>query len=99
MLNGSGEVLITSRPPAFDKAVPAVIVPPTRPAASISAGSAVPSENAASNAPAGMRTKVCSESQNESKPGTLSATVSASNKRALAPITSGFSRSLMLSGN
>ena len=99
MLKGSGEVLIASLPPAFDSAVPAVIVPPISPATVTSAGSVTPSENAASSAPAGMRTKVCSESQNESKPGTLSATVSASSITPLAPITSGCLRISRLACN
>ena len=88
--NGSGEVLIASRLPALAKCVPAVIVPPINPAATIHAGSTSPSAKAASKAPAGMRMKVWTVSHSESKAGTLSAISSAKAMMPATPMTSGF---------
>ena len=77
--NGSGEVLIAMRPPDFVRWLPAASVPPRIAAASIVAPDASPNTLAASTAPAGMRTNVCTVSQNESNSGTLSATNSTTN--------------------
>ena len=96
--NGSGEVLMASRLPALAKCVPAVMVPPIRPAATIHAGSTSPSAKAASSAPAGMRMKVWTLSHSESKAGTLSAISSAKAMIPATPMTSGFCSTSRVNG-
>src|SRR5207248_9919001 len=71
--NGSGDVLMTARPPAFAKWLPAASVPPKIAAAIIVADDESPNTLAASAAPAGMRTSVWTRSHSESTPGILSA--------------------------
>ena len=87
--NGSGDVLMSARPPALVKCVPAVIVPPRSPAATVIALSESPVAPAASSAPAGMRMNVCTESQKLSSPGILSARNSIESRNPAAPITHG----------
>ena len=96
---GSGEVLISARPPAFAAWVPAVRVPPSRPAANIQAGSWSPSARAANNAPAGMRMKVWIPSQTESTAGILSARNSMVSMTPAVPSIHGFSRTWSAAGN
>ena len=69
LLNGSGDVLINMRVPALVACVAAVTLPPTRPAATTSAGVASPTAPAASMAPAGILMNVCSASHVVSTPG------------------------------
>ena len=56
--NGSGDVLITARPPALARWLPAASEPPTMAAASAAAADESPNTLAASAAPAGMRMNV-----------------------------------------
>ncbi len=58
LVKGSGEVLMSSREPAFMPWVPAARVPPKRAAARLTAGFNSPTAPAANSAPAGIRIKV-----------------------------------------
>src|SRR5262245_17624931 len=62
-VNGSGDVLINTREPAFVACVAAATLPPSKPAATETAGLTSPTAPAASNAPAGIRMNVCNASQ------------------------------------
>ena len=97
--NGSGEALMAKRLPALAKCVPAVMVPPIKPAATVQAGSTSPMAKAASKAPAGMRMKVWKLSHSESKAGILSATSSASAMTPAAAMTNGCCSTDKLAGN
>jgi hypothetical protein len=87
--NGSGDVLITARLPAFVKWLPAASVPPRIAAVSIIADDESPNTPAASAAPAGMRMSVCTTSHSESTPGILSAKNSTKHMKPDAASTSG----------
>ena len=87
--NGSGDVLINARLPAFAKWLPAASDPPTMAAASVAAALESPNTLAASAAPAGMRMNVCTKSHTESTPGILSAKNSTQNMNPDAMSTHG----------
>ena len=87
--NGSGDVLITARLPAFAKWLPAASEPPRIAAASVAAADESPNTLAASAAPAGMRMNVCTVSQSVSMPGILSAKNSTPNMNPDAASTQG----------
>ena len=87
--NGSGDVLMTARLPALARWLPAASVPPRIAAASIDADDESPNTPAASAAPAGMRTKVCTMSHSESTPGILSAKNSTKHMKPDAASTNG----------
>src|SRR5439155_27364108 len=92
--NGSGDVLMTARPPAFTKWLPAASVPPNIAAAIIVADDESPNTLAASAAPAGMRTNVCTRSHSESTPGILSAKNSTKHMKPDAASTYGCASTL-----
>ena len=87
--NGSGDVLITARLPAFAKWLPAASEPPTIAAASVAATDESPNTLAASAAPAGIRMNVWTVSHSVSTPGTLSAKNSTQNMNPDAASTHG----------
>jgi hypothetical protein len=97
--NGSGEVLAAARAPALEKWVAAVTDPPSKAAASAMPAPESPNTPAASAAPAGILTKVCSPSQTLSSQGSLSANISTAAIKPAAPITSGLATRCRCSGS
>ena len=87
--NGSGEVLTAARVLALAAWLVAASVPPSSAAATDQLPWSAPNTDAASAAPAGMRTSVCSKSHSVSMPGILSAKNSITSIRPLAPSSSG----------
>jgi len=81
--------LIAARVPALAACIVAARLPPRMPAATMTAFVESPKAMAASAAPAGIRTKLCTASQMLSSQGSLSAPNSTSAMKPLAPITSG----------
>src|SRR3972149_3433439 len=73
LVNGSGDVLMSTRVPALVKWLTVAREPPTRNAANSAAGPTSPTARIARIAPAGIRMKVCKVSQPVSTPGVLSA--------------------------
>ena len=87
--NGSGEVLTAARVVALATWLVAASVPPISAAAIVQTVGSAPNTAAASAAPAGMRTSVCTRSHRESMPGILSAKNSTNSIKPLAVSISG----------
>ena len=88
--NGSGEVLTAARVVAFAAWLVAASVPPSSAAATAQVDGSAPNTPAASAAPAGMRSTVCTRSQSVSTPGILSAKNSTNSMKPLAASSSGW---------